>query len=287
MAYSKSIGILLSERLLFPRKKVPSSRLKIFLRHKTILITGASYGIGEATARLLATHDVTLILTARTKEKLEQLQNDLEKQGATVHIFPANLYDIQQTEQLLEFILQSGLRIDIFISNAGKSICRPVEDSLERFHDATRTMSLNYYTPVRLTLRLIPLLKQSKGQIIHISAINVLFPPAPYWAAYQASKTAIDQWFRTVATELKPTHIRITSVYLPLVKTRMIEPTKAYRNMPAMSTEQAAIVIARCLIKRKKMFKPWWCTISQCFLFIFRSQWEYFSGRFIRNESID
>lgn len=282
MEYAKSKSIILSERLLFPRKKVSFPRLKAFLRHKTILITGATYGIGEATARLLATHDVTLILTARTIEKLEQTQKQLEKQGATVHIFPADLYDIKQTEQLLEFIRQSGLRIDIFISNAGKSICRPVEDSPDRFHDVTRTMSLNYYTPVRLTLGLIPLLKQSKGQIIHISAINVLFPPAPYWAAYQASKTAIDQWFRTVATELKPAHIRITSVYLPLVRTRMIEPTKAYRNMPSMSVRQAAIVIARCILKRKKVFKPWWCTVSQWVSFIFERQWLYISGRFIK-----
>lgn len=279
MEYAKSKSIILSEQLLFPRKKVSFPRLKAFLRHKTILITGATYGIGEATARLLATHDVTLILTARTIEKLEQLQKQLEIKGATVYIFPADLYDIKQTERLLEFIRQSGFRIDIFISNAGKSICRPVEDSLDRFHDVTRTMSLNYYTPVRLTLGLIPLLKQSKGQIIHISAINVLFPPAPYWAAYQASKTAADQWFRTVATELKPAHIRITSVYLPLVRTRMIEPTKAYRNMPAMSVGQAAIVIARCIFKRKKVFKPWWCTASQWLSFIFEKQWLYISGR--------
>ncbi|MDR2920315.1 MAG: SDR family NAD(P)-dependent oxidoreductase [Tannerella sp.] len=284
MAYSKPKGILLSERNLFPRKKISLPRLKTFLQDKTVLITGASYGIGEATARLLATHGVTLILTARTKEKLELLQNELENQGATVYTFPADLYDIQQTEQLLAFICQSGLKIDVFISNAGKSICRPVEESLDRFHDVTRTMSLNYYTPVRLMLGLIPLLKQAKGQVIHISAINVLFPPAPYWAAYQASKTAIDQWFRTVASELKYAHIRITSVYLPLVQTRMIEPTRAYRNMPVMSAEQAAIVIAHCLIKRKKIFKPWWCTISQCFSFVFRSQWEYFSGRFIKKK---
>lgn len=279
MEYAKSKSIILLERLLFPRKKVSFPRLEASLRHKTILITGATYGIGEATARLLATHDVTLILTARTKEKLEQIQKQLEIQGATVHIFPADLYDIKQTEQLLEFILQSGFRIDIFISNAGKSICRPVEDSLDRFHDVTRTMSLNYYTPVRLTLGLIPLLKQSKGQIIHLSAINVLFPPAPYWAAYQASKTAVDQWFRTVATELKPAQICITSVYLPLVRTRMIEPTKAYRNMPAMSVRQTAIVIARCILKRKKVFKPWWCTVSQWVSFIFERHWLYISGR--------
>ena len=282
MVYSKSKGILLSELLLFPRKRISSTRLKTFLQHKTILITGASYGIGEATARLLAIYEVTLILTARTKEKLESIRKQLEKLGATVYVFPADLYDIKQTEKLLEFILQSGLCIDIFISNAGKSICRPVEESLERFHDVTRTMSLNYYAPVRLTLGLIPLLKHTKGQIIHISAINVLFPPAPYWAAYQASKTAIDQWFRSTALELKPAGIHITSIYLPLVQTRMIEPTKAYRNMPAMNVEQAATIIARCILKRKKMFKPWWCTVSQWISFVFERQWQYFSGRFIK-----
>lgn len=270
-----------SERLLFPGKKISLPRLKTFLQHKTVLITGASYGIGEAVARLLATDGVTLILTARTKEKLELIQNDLKKLGATVHIFPADLYDIQQTEQLLAYILQSGFCVDVFISNAGKSVCRSVEESLDRFGDVTRTMSLNYYAPVRLTLGLIPLLKRAKGQIIHISAINVLFPPAPYWSAYQASKTAADQWFRTAAFELKPADIRVTPVYLPLVRTRMIEPVKVYRNMPAMSVEQAAIVIARCIFKRKKLFKPWWCTVPRCLSFVFSGQWQYFSGWFI------
>jgi len=282
--YSKSKSILLSERLLFPRKKVSLHRLKVYLQHKTILITGASYGIGEATARLLANSGVTLILTARTKEKLALLQNELEEQGATVYIFQADLYDIQQAEKLLAFIRQSKLTINIFISNAGKSICRSIEESLERFHDVTRTMSLNYYTPARLTLGLIPLLKATKGQIIHISAINVLFPPTPYWAAYQASKIAIDQWFQSVATELKQSSICISSVYLPLVQTRMIEPTKAYRNMPAMSAEQVAVAIAQCILKRKKIFKPWWCTISQWFSWIFKKQWLYFSDRFIKKE---
>lgn len=95
-------------------------------------------------------------------------------------------------------------------------------------------------------------------------------------------KTAIDQWFRTVAAELKPVDIRIASVYLPLVRTRMIEPMKAYRNMPAMTAKQAAIVIARCILKRKKIFKPWWCTIPQWISFIFNREWQYIAGRFIK-----
>lgn len=283
MIYSKPEGSF-PERLLFPRKKISLPRLKTFLQHKTVLITGASYGIGEAVARLLAAEGVILILTARTKDKLELIQDDLRRQGATVHVFPADLCDIQQTEQLLEYIRQSGLRVDVFISNAGKSVCRPVEESLDRFRDVTRTMSLNYYAPVRLMLGLIPLLKRSKGQVIYISAVNVLFPPAPYWSAYQASKTAADQWFRTVAFELKPADIRVTPVYLPLVRTRMIEPLKAYRHTPAMSVEQAAIVVARCILERKKRFRPWWCTIPRTLSFVFSAQWQYLSGRFIREK---
>lgn len=277
------------ERVLFPRKKIPLPRLEAYLQHKTVLITGASYGIGEATARLLATGGVTLILSARTKEKLELLQDDLQRQGATVHIFPADLYDIRQTEQLLAYILQSGFRVDVFISNAGKSICRPVEESLDRFCDVTRTLSLNYYAPVRLMLGLIPLLKHTKGQTIHVSALNVLLPPAPYWSAYQASKTAADQWFRTAAFELKPAGIRVTPVYLPLVRTRMIGPVKAYRNMPAMSAEQAAIVIARCILGRKKAFKPWWSAFARCFSYVLGGRWQHLSGRFIqgKNEKTD
>lgn len=117
--------------------------------------------------------------------------------------------------------------------------------------------------PVQLILALTPILVARQGHIINISAINVLLLPAPQWAAYQASKTAFDQWFRCAAPELNAQGVRTTSIYLPLVRTRMIAPTKAYQNMPALSPDQVAKLICKAVIARPRTIAPWWLVIGQ------------------------
>jgi short-subunit dehydrogenase len=244
--------------LLFPTKKLDQPGLKKALLGKTVLITGASYGIGEALSLMCATEGVRLILVARTGKKLLSVKKRIEQQGGTAEVFAADLRDERHIKTLIEFLKKDEKGVDIVIHNAGKSIRRSVWDSLDRFHDVERTTALNYYAPVRLSLSLIPVLAQKKGQIMNVSALNVLLPPAPKWAAYQASKSAFDQWLRSVAPELKARGIACSTAYLPLVRTRMIEPTRQYANAPAMSAEQAARVLARLIITRKKHFKPWW-----------------------------
>lgn len=265
------------ERLLFPSVKVKQQDLSKAIKGKIVLITGASYGIGECVASGLAREGVTLILVARTAEKLHALKQDLEKTGAIVHTFSADLRKEAALDALFAYLQQHSLaEVDILISNAGKSIHRFIYDSLDRFHDFKRTMALNYEAPVQMMLRLIPAIAQKKGQIINISAINVLLAPAPGWAAYQASKTAFDQWFRCASAELKARGIACTSVYFPLVRTRMMAPTAAYQEMPAMQPEQAAEIIFRTIIKRSRIYSPWWVFPAQVFSVLFRAPWEYF-----------
>lgn len=265
------------ERLLFPSVKVKQQDLSKAIKGKIVLITGASYGIGECVAYGLAREGVTLILVARTAEKLHALKQDLEQNGAIVHTFSADLRKEAALDALFEYLQQHSLaEVDILISNAGKSIHRFIYDSLDRFHDFKRTMALNYEAPVQMMLRLIPAIAQKKGQIINISAINVLLAPAPGWAAYQASKTAFDQWFRCASAELKARGIVCSSVYFPLVRTRMMAPTAAYQEMPAMQPEQAAEIIFRTIIKRSRIYSPWWVFPAQVFSVLFRAPWEYF-----------
>jgi short-subunit dehydrogenase len=135
-------------------------------------------------------------------------------------------------------------------------------------------MSLNYLGPVHLLLSIIPTLEARQGHVINISAVNVLLIPAPKWAAYQASKTAFDQWFRSVGPELNARGISTTSIYLPLVRTRMIEPTEAYRNMPAMQPEQVAQLICRAILSRRRTYAPWWVMMGQLASVFFRWPWE-------------
>jgi len=273
------------ECILFPSKKVNTEKLKQAISNKAILITGASYGIGESVAYQLAHEGVILILVARTEEKLTYLKKQLEKRRAVVYIYPADLYDAEQVDALLKYIAGFPFPIHIFINNAGKSIHRSIMDSLDRFHDFSRTISLNYLTPVKLTLGLLPDLMNSRGQIINISALNVLLCPAPYWAAYQASKAAFDNWFRCALPELRAEGVICSSIYFPLVRTRMIKPTRIYDNMPAMQPGQAARIVCKTIIRKSRIYRPWWAIFPVFLSFIFRRQWEIFSSYLIRTKN--
>ena len=101
----------------------------------------------------------------------------------------------------------------------------------------------------------------------------------PKWAAYQASKTAFDQWFRCAAPELNARGVSTTTIYLPLVRTRMIEPTQAYTNMPAMQPEQVAQLICKAIISRKRNYAPWWLIFGQLASVLFRWPWEAIMSR--------
>lgn len=268
----KSVALIkLLNFLLFYVHKPNIRRLTQRLKHKTIIITGASYGIGESLCYLLADIDCNLILVARTVDKLCELKQRLTMSKAKVDIYAADLRDQEQLDGFIKYI--QNLPVDIFINNAGKSICRPVMQSLDRQHDFERTIKLNYLTPVQLCLALIPKLQQSKGHIINVSAVNVLFAPAVNWSAYQASKTAFDQWLRSAMPELHNRQIKVSTAYLPLVKTRMIEPTKAYQNLPALQPKQAATIISYLLQTQKRQYKPWWAMIVQLAGVLFNGIW--------------
>jgi short-subunit dehydrogenase len=249
--------------LFFPFLGYDQAKLHRRLAGKTVLITGASYGIGESLALTLANPTVQLLLVARSAEKLRAVQKQIETQGGRAEIFPCDLTKVQEVEALLDKLLLLPDGIDMMVNNAGKSIRRSIFDSLDRLHDFKRTMNLNYFGPVQLLLGLIPQLVERRGHIINISAINVLLLPAPKWAAYQASKTAFDQWLRCVAPELNRRGVSTTAIYLPLVRTRMIEPTKAYEKMPAMQPAEVAQLICRAINSRQRTYAPWWLIFAQ------------------------
>jgi short-subunit dehydrogenase len=133
-------------------------------------------------------------------------------------------------------------------------------------------------------LGLIPTLVARRGHAINISAVNVLLIPAPKWAAYQASKTAFDQWFRSVSPELNAHGLSTTSIYLPLVRTRMIEPTKAYQNLPALQAEQVAQLICKAMIQRRRTYAPWWLMVGQLSSVLFRGVWEAIASHHLRRQ---
>lgn len=278
---SSSYSII--EHILFPATGLNKTRLRETLAGKTVLITGASYGIGESLAYMLAPYEVKLLLVARTMEKLLRVQQRVKELGGQlVHVTSVDLSKEGDVKLLLTILQQEEGGIDIVVNNAGKSICRPLYESLDRYHDFTRSMAINYFGPVQLMMALIPMLERNTGHIINVSAINVLLAPAPHWAAYQSSKAAFDQWFRSAAPELQAKGIATTSIYFPLVRTRMIEPTALYKKMPAMSPEHAARKICKAICTRQRKVAPWWLIWGQLASVIFRRQWEWLSARYLK-----
>jgi short-subunit dehydrogenase len=274
----------LLERILFPPTYLNRERLAREIEGKTILITGASSGIGEQLSYLLAEYRVHLILVARRESRLLEMKSEITARGAEVSVFAADLRDQQEMDGLLSFLHQLPGGVDILLSNAGHSIRRSIRESLDRYHDFTRTMAINYLAPVQLLLSLFPLLARKKGRFINISTVNALLHPVPYWAAYQASKGAFDIWLRSAAPELNEAGITVTSIYLPLVRTPMILPTASYRKWPAMTAEHAAKLIARIMYSRRTQYKPWWLWPGQLGSVLFGRLIEYQILRNVRKK---
>ncbi|WAU73795.1 MULTISPECIES: SDR family NAD(P)-dependent oxidoreductase [unclassified Acinetobacter] len=219
---------------------------------KTIVVTGASSGIGLTVSKYLAQAGAHVLLLARTKEKLDEVKAEIEAEGGKASVFPCDLNDMESIDAVSKEILAAVDHIDILVNNAGRSIRRAVHESVDRFHDFERTMQLNYFGAVRLVLNILPHMMQRKdGQIINISSIGVL-ANATRFSAYVASKAALDAFSRCLSAEVHSHKIAITSIYMPLVRTPMIAPTKIYKYVPTLSPEQAADLIAYAIVKRPK-----------------------------------
>lgn len=219
---------------------------------KIALITGASSGIGLTVAKRLAAAGAHVLLVSRTEETLKEVQAEIQADGGQASVFPCDLNDMSSIDDVSKQILASVDHIDILINNAGRSIRRAVHESVDRFHDFERTMQLNYFGAVRLVLNILPQMMHRKdGQIINISSIGVL-ANATRFSAYVASKAALDAFSRCLSAEVHSHKISITSVYMPLVRTPMIAPTKMYKYVPTLSPEQAADLVAYAIVKRPK-----------------------------------
>ena len=237
------------ERQLDP-EALNDRNLRRALQDQVVVVTGASSGIGRATAQLLARHGARVMLVSRTKEKLDALKQEIEREGGRATVYPADLADLDACESMIRQVLADHGRVDILVNNAGRSIRRSIEASYERFHDFQRTMQLNYFGAVKLMLAVLPGMRQRRrGHIINISSIGVQAYP-PRFGAYVASKSALAALARCIAPEVADDGVAITNIHMPLVRTPMIEPTGMYKNFPTSAPEEAAEMIASAILTR-------------------------------------
>ena len=220
------------------------------VRGKVVMITGAAGGIGKATALKAAAAGAKVMVVDRDEEKLERMRAELAPRGWQVSFHCVDLTNAEEVERLAASVLETHGAVDVLVNNAGHSIRRSIEHSYARFHDFERVMSVNYFGALRLTLALLPGMQQRRrGQVIDISSLGVL-TNAPRFAAYAASKAAMDAFARCAGAEFADSGIDFTTVYMPLVRTAMSAPTEVYRQVPMLSPEEAAELVARAMIHR-------------------------------------
>jgi NAD(P)-dependent dehydrogenase (short-subunit alcohol dehydrogenase family) len=220
------------------------------LAGQRVLVTGASSGIGEATARACAERGATVLLVARRAEALARVRSGIERAGGAASAYPCDLTDGAAVDALVARLVAEHGGVDMVVNNAGRSIRRSISLSYQRMHDFERTMAINYFGPVRLLLGLLPhMVEQRHGHVVNVLTWGVQVK-APKFAAYIASKTALDVFSRIAGRELYGDGITFTNVRLPLVRTAMIGPTEVYRRSRALTTEQAADRVVRGLEDR-------------------------------------
>jgi NAD(P)-dependent dehydrogenase (short-subunit alcohol dehydrogenase family) len=219
---------------------------------RTVVITGASSGIGRAAAMKIAAAGGVPLLVARTREKLEEVKAEIEAAGGSAYVYPCDLSDYDAIEQLVAQMLSDHPAIDMLVNNAGRSIRRSVKLSYDRFHDFDRTAKLNYLSPVKLMLGLLPhMAERGSGHIVNVSSIGVQTNP-PRFSAYVASKSALDAWTRVVSSEFIGDNVTFTTIHMPLVRTPMIAPTKIYDSFPTISPDEAAELICEAIRSKPK-----------------------------------
>jgi NAD(P)-dependent dehydrogenase (short-subunit alcohol dehydrogenase family) len=222
------------------------------VRNKIVVVTGASSGIGEDCARKLAAAGATVILAARTPQKLQDTLDKIQAQGGKAFAYACDIADMADCDRFVKTVLDEHRHVDILINNAGRSIRRSVKFSFERFHDFERTMQLNYFGALRLIFGFAPtMLERKAGHIINISSIGVLASP-PRFSAYVASKAALDAFSWCAAPEFADANVRFTTINMPLVRTPMIAPTKLYDAFPTLSPDQAAELVMSAVIDKPK-----------------------------------
>ena len=219
---------------------------------KTVVITGASSGIGEATALKIARAGGIPILVARNKDKLDETKARIERAGGTAYAYSCDIADPESVDRFFEQVFDDHAAIDVLVNNAGRSIRRSVRLSYDRFHDYERTIQLNYLGAIRMIMKLLPHMTERKsGHVVNISSIGVQTNP-PRFSAYVASKAALDAFTRVVSSETIGDNVTFTTIHMPLVRTPMIAPTKIYDSFPTITPDEAADLVCEAIRARPK-----------------------------------
>ena len=233
-------------------ERPPPANSELELSGKTVLVTGASSGIGRALAVRFARQGAELILTGRRREALEQTA--VAVRGG--RIVEADLADSVSLGRLCDRILETTPTIDILVHNAGVGIFAPAFTTTRE--GASRLMALNFLAPLELTRRLLPIVPRG-GTIVTVSSIAGKVP-LPGMAVYCASKYALNAYADVLRMETRERGIHVMSVCPGYVATPFasnilegrVEKRLPVRHRFALTPEQCARAIVAGVLRRKR-----------------------------------
>merc|ERR1719221_1061061 len=188
-----------------------------------VVITGSTDGIGKRLAFRLAAAGARVTIVARDPVKVKSTVDEIVAMQGQAHGVVANCSVLEECEAATKMILAEVGPVDVFVSNVGRSIRRSVKyEATDRFHDFQRLMALNYFGALKMILCILPSMREhGRGQIVHVSSFAVPMRQTRY-AGYMASKAALDAALMSIGGEHVPYGITTSSVYMPLVATKMI-----------------------------------------------------------------
>lgn len=220
------------------------------------IVTGASSGIGKATALALAREGAHIALAARREPLLRDVAGEIEALGREALPVPTDVSDRTQVDHLVQATLDRWGRVDILIANAGVYVRRPIRDL--RVEDLERSMAVNFYGSVYPVLAVLPhMLERGQGHIVLVTSMDAkkgIPPDGPYVAA----KFALAGLGDVLRQELHGTGVHVTIVFPGRVDTPLIENLK----VPWISAKIPPEAVARAILrgirhKRPEIIVPW------------------------------
>ncbi|MCJ7557594.1 MAG: SDR family oxidoreductase [Gammaproteobacteria bacterium] len=230
--------------------------------HKTIILTGASEGIGRALALELATDAPKLVLAARNLERLESLAADCETLGATCLVLPTDVTDEAACRSLIEKTVERFGGLDVLVNNAGGSMWARL-DEMQDTSALEGLMRLNYLSAAWCTYYALPALKKSRGQVVAVASVAGL-TGVPTRTGYSAAKHAMFGFFDSLRIELAGDGVGVTIIAPDFVLTEIHEraigpdgrpigesPLEARKGV--MTSEECAARIYQAMTVRKRL----------------------------------
>lgn len=227
------------------------------LSGKSVVITGASSGIGRAAAIAFAKKGSNLVLAARRVDRLESLKAEVEALGVKALVVPTDVTDLNQVQRLIDASIEHFGQIDVLVNNAGRGLLGPLVDV--PIEEIARLINLNLVAATAVMQSgLKTMERQGWGVIINVSSIASMLP-SPYLSVYNATKSALNMLSESVNSEYLGSQIKVVSICPGIVETEFTQSELyfgRYKDIVSPFKPTSAEWVAEKIVKAALKPKP-------------------------------